>query len=167
MKGHSLLQVCFFLLLVFNDLGDKMDVVKDGDTVQLICEIKLEDGTLCYKNEKEDPLVLVVGKGSFFPVVENELKDMKVGETKTLTLAPDEAFGQHQEKLVVDVPNDSINMDKPPAVGDKIKYNTPDGKEVLGTVLEISDNSLKVDFNHPLAGKKIVFIVTIYSIVNT
>ncbi len=87
--------------------------------------------------------------------------------TLTLTLEPNEAFGQHQEKLVVDVPSNCINMDKPPAVGDKIKYNTPDGKEVLGKILEIYDNSLKVDFNHPLAGKKIVFIVTIYSIVNT
>ncbi|MBN2603618.1 MAG: FKBP-type peptidyl-prolyl cis-trans isomerase, partial [Candidatus Thermoplasmatota archaeon] len=137
-----------------------MDVVKDGDKVQLICEIKLEDGTLCYKNEKEDPLELVVGKGSFFPVVEKELRNMKVGETKTLKLQPNEAFGHHQEQLVVDVPNNCINMDKPPAIGDKIKYNTPDGKKVVGTVLGINDNSLKVDFNHPLAGKKIVFTVT-------
>ena len=63
--------MCFLLLLVFVEIGDKMDVVKEGDKVQLICEIKLEDGTLCYKNEKEEPLELVIGTGFFFPTVDN------------------------------------------------------------------------------------------------
>lgn len=158
--------MCFLLLLVFVEIGDKMDVVKEGDKVQLICEIKLEDGTLCYKNEKEEPLELVIGKGSFFPTVDNELKNMKVGETKTFTLKPNEAFGQHQKKLVVDVPNNSIRMDKTPQIGYKVKYNTPEGKELLGTVVAINENSLKVDFNHPLAGKKLLFTVTIISILD-
>ena len=158
--------MCFLLLLVFVEIGDKMDVVKEGDKVQLICEIKLEDGTLCYKNEKEEPLELVIGTGFFFPTVDNELKNMKVGETKTFTLKPNEAFGQHQKKLVVDVPNNSIRMDKTPQIGYKVKYNTPEGKELLGTVVAINENSLKVDFNHPLAGKKLLFTVTIFSILD-
>lgn len=141
-----------------------MDIVKDGDKVQLVCEAKLEDGATCFKNEQENPLVFIVGEGKFFPAIENELKDMKQGETKTVTLEPKDAFGIHNDELVAEIPkknlSDTANLD----VGSKVQMKTASEKIIQGMITEIKDTVIIVDFNHPLVGRKIIFTVTIMSI---
>lgn len=141
-----------------------MRTVKEGDTVHIVCEARSEDGELCYKNEKENPLELVVGEGKFFPVIENELKDMKVGEVKTVTLEPEDAFGPHLDDLVIEVPKEALRSDVELKVGSRIKINAPSGKIFYGTVTGIKEETLTIDLNHPLAGKKIVFTITVISI---
>ncbi|HID25632.1 MAG TPA: hypothetical protein EYP23_04130 [Thermoplasmata archaeon] len=141
-----------------------MKTVKEGDTVQIVCEARSEDGELCYKNEKENPLELVVGEGKFFPVIENELKDMKVGEVKTVTLKPEDTFGPHLDDLVIEVSKEALRSDVELKVGSRIKINTPSGKIFYGTVIEVKEETLTIDLNHPLAGKKLVFTITVISI---
>jgi FKBP-type peptidyl-prolyl cis-trans isomerase 2 len=141
-----------------------MNVVKEGDKVQLACEAKLEDGTTCFKNEQTNPLVFIVGKGMFFPVIENELKDMKQGETKTITLEPKDAFGIHNDDLVAVIPKKDLGNNTNLRIGSRIQIKTDSEKMIQGTVKEINDDTLIVDFNHPLADKKIEFTVTVVSI---
>ncbi len=69
----------------------------------MVCEAKIEDGTICYKNEQENLLVFVVGESKFCSAIENELKGMKQGETKTLILEPKEAFDLHNDNLVAEI----------------------------------------------------------------
>jgi FKBP-type peptidyl-prolyl cis-trans isomerase 2 len=141
-----------------------MEIVKEGDKVQLICELKLEDGTICYKNEQEKPFVIIVGEGRFFPAIEKELKDMKQGETKTVTLEPKDAFGIHNNDLVAEIPKKNLSNNADLDIGSMIQMKTSSNKIIQGTVKEIKDDVLTVDFNHPLAGKKIVFSITVQSI---
>ena len=141
-----------------------MEIVKEGDKVQLVCELKLEDGTICYKNEQEKPLVIIVGEGRFFPAIEKELKDMKQGETKTVTLEPKDAFGIHNNGLVAEIPKKNLSNNADLDIGSMIQMKTSSNKIIQGTVKEIKDDVLTVDFNHPLAGKKIVFSITVQSI---
>lgn len=141
-----------------------MEIVKEGDKVHLVCELKLEDDTICYKNEQENPLVFIIGEGKFFPAIEKELKDMKEGETKTVTLGPKDAFGIHNDDLVAEIPKKDLRADASLDVGSSIQMKTAQGKMIQGTVIEIKDDTLSVDFNHPLAGKKIIFTVTIIAI---
>ncbi|RLF28448.1 MAG: hypothetical protein DRN05_04070 [Thermoplasmata archaeon] len=141
-----------------------MKVVKEGDKVLVLCEARLENGEICYKNEKEEPLELIVGRGKLFPAVENALKNMKEGETKELTLEPEQAFGPHLDDLVLEVPKSAFRQDVNLNVGSRVEINTPSGKVFYGTITNLSDDSLTVDLNHPLAGKKIIFIVTLVSI---
>ena len=141
-----------------------MKTVKDGTKIQILYEARLEDGTLCYKNEKDTPLELIIGEGKFFPAIEKELKKMKEGEKKTMTLKPEEAFGPHMDELVMDVPKDVFGDDAVLEVGSRIKINTPSGKQFYGTISAIGENSLTIDLNHPLAGKKIVFDITLVAI---
>ena len=143
-----------------------MDIVKEGDKVCLLFEAKLENGMICFKNEKENLLELVVGEGKFFPILEKELKDMKEGETKTVTLEPQDAFGPHLDDLVVEVPKEAFRPDINLVVGSRIGVDTHSGKTVHGVVTEIKGDILTIDFNHPLAGKKILFTLTIVSIVS-
>jgi FKBP-type peptidyl-prolyl cis-trans isomerase 2 len=141
-----------------------MEIVKEGDKVQLVCELKLEDGTICYKNEQEKPFMFIIGEGKFFPAIEKELKDMKEGETKTVTLEPKDAFGIHNNGLVAEIPKKDLRADASLDIGSSIQMKTSSGKMIQGTVIEINDDALSVDFNHPLAGKKIIFTVTIIAI---
>ena len=141
-----------------------MKVVKDGDKVNILCEVKLENGDLCFKNEEENYIEIVVGEGKFFPVVENELKDMNEGETKTILLEPKDAFGPYINDLVLEVAKDVFRSDVELDVGSRVKIDAPSGKTYYGTVTKLTEETLTLDLNHPLAGKKIMITITVNSI---
>ena len=144
-----------------------MKTIKEGDKVQILCEAKLENGELCYKNDKENLIELVVGEGKFFPVIEKALQEMKEGDIKTLTLQPQEAFGPHMEDLVIKVPKTAFRPDAELTVGSRIKIDAPNGKSFIGTVLAIDDQTFTLDMNHLLAGKRLVVTVTVITIGET
>lgn len=141
-----------------------MKVVKSGDKVKLLCEAKLENGEVYYKWGEENPLQLVIGEGTFFPAAEEKIKDMKEGETKTITLEPNEAFGPYMEELVLEVPKEAFRPGARLEKGARIRINAPSGKVFYGTIAEVKENSVVLDLNHPLAGKKIILTITVVSI---
>jgi len=144
-----------------------MTTIKEGDRVQIICEAKLENGEVCYKNDKDNLIDLIVGEGKFFPAIEKALQDMKEGDTKTLTLQPEEAFGPHMDDLVIKVPKTAFRPDCDLAVGSRVKIDAPNGKSFVGTVLAIDDQTYTLDMNHLLAGKRIIVTVTVVAIGET
>jgi FKBP-type peptidyl-prolyl cis-trans isomerase 2 len=144
--------------------GETMTNIKEGDTVQLICEAKLESGELCYTNDVKNPLVLVVGDGKFFPTIENAIQQMTVGETKVITLEPEDAFGPHIDDLIIKVPKSVFKTEVTLEVGSRIKIDVPTGKSFIGTILTMDDQTLTLDMNHLLAGKRLIVKVTVLSI---
>jgi len=144
--------------------GIYMEIVEKGDKVHILCEAKLEDGTVCYKNNEEKLLEFIVGEGKFFPAIENEMQGMKKGESKTMTLDPKQAFGQHKKDLVVEAPKDEFRSDSTLNVGSRVELEAKSGEPVQGTILEIKDDVFTIDFNHPLAGRTVIFSVTIMSV---
>jgi len=146
--------------------GETMRNIKEGDTVQLLCEAKLESGELCYTNDAQSPVVLVVGEGKFFPVVEDALQHMTEGETKILTLEPEDAFGPHIDDLIIKVPKSVFKTEITLEVGARIKIDVPTGKSFIGTILALDDQTLTLDMNHLLAGKRLVMKITVLSIGN-
>lgn len=141
-----------------------MRKVKEGDMVQILCEGRLADGRIFYKNDEKNPIKLVVGEGTIFPALEQEILDMKSGESKTVTLDPSEAFGEHQHELVVVTSKERFNPDLKLALGHKVSIDLTAGKKLIGTIIEIDDEIITIDFNHPLAGQTVVFTVTVVSI---
>ena len=89
---------------------------------------------------------------------------MKQGETKTVTLEPKDAFGIHNDDLITEIPKKNISSNAELDIGSRIQMKTASGEMIQGTVTKINDDTLVVDFNHPLVGKKIIFTVTITSI---
>lgn len=142
----------------------KEGIIKKGYKVSILFEAKLETGEIVLKTEEKRPLEVIIGEGAIPKSIEKALTDMKAGESKTITLEPSEAFGPRLEKLVVDLPNEGFNPDINLKVGSRVSMNSPEGKRFIGTVLEIKDESITVDFNHPLAGKNLVFTVTVVSV---
>jgi FKBP-type peptidyl-prolyl cis-trans isomerase 2 len=141
-----------------------MKGIEEGDKVELVCELKLEDGTICFKNKKDKPLVFIVGEGKFFPAIEKELINMKEGETKTVTLEANDAFGVYKEDLVAEIHKKNISSTAELNIGSSIQMKTDSDKIIGGRITDIEDDSITVDFNHPLADKKVIFTVTITSI---
>ncbi len=141
-----------------------MTNIKEGDTVQLLCEAKLESGELCYNNDAQNPLELVVGDGKFFTPVEEALHNMNVGETKEITLEPDDAFGPHLDDLIIKVPKSVFKTEMTLEIGSRIKIDTPTGKSFIGTIVSMDDLTITLDMNHLLAGKRLIVKVTVLSI---
>jgi len=140
-----------------------MESIKEGDKVKIKYEAKLENGEQCFPDDNENIIELVIGEGKIFSSIENGLKEMKEGETKTITIEPNEAFGPYLDNLVMDAPKNAFKSDANLAVGMRIKIDTPQ-KEYYATIIRVTDSIITLDLNHPLAGKKLVFTVTIIAV---
>jgi peptidylprolyl isomerase len=141
-----------------------MRTIKEGDKVQLICEAKLETGELCYKNDKDNLIEIIVGEGKFFPPIEKALVDMAEGQSKMVTLEPEDAFGPHMDDLVIKVPRSVFKPEVTIEVGSRIKIDAPTGKSFVGTVVTMDEQTFTLDLNHQLAGKRLVVNVTVVSV---
>jgi FKBP-type peptidyl-prolyl cis-trans isomerase 2 len=124
---------------------------------------KLEDGTVFDTSltEGRNPLSVTLGQGALIPGFENGLIGLSVGDTKTIEIEPEDAYGLVNEEAFVDVPKDKVpeNVE----VGMMLQTFGPAGVSVV-KVLEINEESVKIDANHPLAGKKLIFDIEVVSL---
>ncbi len=142
-----------------------MKAIKEGDTVQIVCEAKLEDGELCYKNDAQNPMEITIGEGKFFPVIEKALEEMTEGQSKVITLEAEDAFGPHIDDLVIKVPKSVFKTEVTLEIGSRIKIDAPTGKSFVGTILAMDEQTFTLDLNHLLAGKRIIVNFTVLSII--
>jgi peptidylprolyl isomerase len=143
---------------------ETMKSIKEGTKVQLLCEATLETGDICYKNDTENLLEIVVGEGKFFPVIEKALCDMAEGESKVLTLEAEDAFGPHMDDLVIKVPKSVFKPEVTLEIGSRVKIDAPTGTSYVGTIIAMDELTFTLDLNHLLAGKRVVVKVTIVSV---
>jgi peptidylprolyl isomerase len=141
-----------------------MKTIKEGDRVQIVCEAKLENGELCYKNDTQNPIEIIIGEGKFFPVIEKALHEMAVGQSKEITLEAEDAFGPHIDDLVIRVPKSVFKPGVDVEVGSRIKIDAPTGKSFVGTIIAIDEETFTLDMNHLLAGKRLIVKVDVLTI---
>ena len=136
--------------------------VKLGDTVNVNYTGKFEDGTVfdSSKNEGRQPIKVSLGQGQVIKGFENGLIDMTEGETKSVTLSPEDAYGSHNPEAILDVPKDKLPQGL--EVGQTLQGQGPQGP-FLVTVMEINEDTIKLDHNHPMAGKTLVFELEVVS----
>ncbi len=114
---------------------------------------------------EEAPFV-ELGRGELLPELERQLAHMKAGETREVVLKPRQAFGAVDESLFFEVPIEALSLDEEPEIGMTVELSE-DGEECNpGTIVEINDDTVLVDCNHPLAGKTLRFELTLFSISN-
>lgn len=136
-----------------------MSAVKSGDTVTVHYTGKLEDGTVFDSSKDRDPLEFTVGNGQVIPGFEQGVIGMEPGGSKTLTVAPDEGYGQVRKELLVEVRKTDFPKDITPEIGQRLQMQRPDGQQIQVTVAEMKEDMVTLDANHPLAGKTLVFDV--------
>jgi FKBP-type peptidyl-prolyl cis-trans isomerase 2 len=140
-----------------------MEFVEKGDKVQLSLEGKLENGEIFYKKDDKKSFI-VIGEKQIFPALEKELIGMKSGDTKIVTIESQDAFGEYKKEFAMNIPKNRVDPEADMSVGNILVVSLKEGKNLKGVIIEDCENSIKVDFNHPHAGKKLVVTCTIISI---
>lgn len=142
-----------------------MTRAKNGDTVRVHYTGKLEDGSVFDSSEQRDPLEFTVGSGQVIPGFESAVTGMAVGESKSATLPPEEAYGPHREELMATVDKEQLPDDLDVAVGQRLQVQQPDGRRLVVSVAEIGDKTVTLDANHELAGKTLTFELKLVDVV--
>ena len=139
-------------------------VVAEGTRVYLNFALRLDDGAVVDSNFDGDEVSFVVGDGSLLPGFERRLFGMSAGDSDTFTVQPEEAFGQRNpnniQRLRRDEFTDSLELQS----GLVVSFADASGAELPGVVVDFDDNEVAVDFNHPLAGRTVLFDVAIHRV---
>lgn len=142
-----------------------MTQAKTGDTVRIHYAGTLDDGTQFDSSDGRDPLEFALGGGQVIPGFDTAVDGMAVGENKSVTIQPEEAYGERHDQLAQQVPRSSLPEDMEPAVGMQLQSQGPDGQVMNLVVTEVEDDSITVDANHPLAGQALTFAIELVEIV--
>ena len=136
--------------------------VKKGDKVKVDYVGKFEDGMVFDDSAKHGkPLEFEVGAGQVIPGFDNAVMGMKKGEKKAVEIEPKDAYGEHHAEMIMKVPRDMLPKDKEPKPGMMMVVGTPDGKRFPAVINEVGEKEMVIDLNHPLAGKKLKFEITL------
>lgn len=140
-----------------------MDTIQPNAHVVLDYELRDDDGKVLDSSESEDgePIVYVHGYGMIVPGLEAAIVGLKAGDAKEVTVPPEAGFGEHDEELVLEVDRSDFPRPGEVAAGDELVAESPDGEEVVMRVLEVKEDSVVVDANHPLAGKNLHYEVKV------
>ena len=147
-------------------MGRKRLKVRKGDTVRVHYACKLTNGTVIDSSQGREPLEFTIGNGEIIKGLEDTVIGMKVGQTKTATVAPEQTYGVRHEEWMIDVVRDKLPEDFKPEVGLHYEIPRENGESSLATVTRVSQTTVTLDFNHPLAGKELIFEVSLLEILS-
>ena len=132
-------------------------MAKDGNTVKVHYTGKLDDGTIFDTSVEREPLEFTIGAGQMIPGFEGAVRGMQVGQVKTVTISAEEAYGPHNEDMVLVVERDKLPENLNPVVGQRLQKQQENGHMDVVVVTDFSDTTITLDANHPLAGKALTF----------
>lgn len=137
---------------------------EDGDTVQVHYTGTLDDGTVFDSSRDREPLEFELGARQVIPGFEDAVRGLEVGDSVEVQLSPDQAYGERNEELLVDVAKSDLPDGLEPEVGQTLEVRTDDDEPMAAWVSEIGDDSITVDLNHPLAGRELNFEVELVDV---
>ena len=134
-----------------------MSQVKNGDTVKVHYTGTLADGTVFDSSLEREPLEFTLGAGQLIPGFEKTVLGMSAGESRTVTIPAEEAYGPYREEMVLEVPRTQLPADMQPQVGMQLQVGEEQGEGMVVQITQVSDTNITLDANHPLAGKDLTF----------
>lgn len=146
--------------------GGSPMTVSDGKTISMEYTLKLENKEVLDTNVGGEPLSFTQGSHEIIPGLESALQGMKAGESKQVTVEPEQAYGEVNPKAIQEVPIEQIPPDAR-KVGVQLQGKDGQGRMVTPKVTEVKEQVVVLDFNHPLAGKTLYFDVKILDIQTT
>lgn len=139
---------------------NKPNQVAEDLVVKIDYELTV-DGEVLDSSKEDGPLEYLQGHKNIIPGLENELSGMKVGESKKVTVAPADGYGELEDDAFMDVPRGEFPDEVPLEVGVELEITDRDGDIMLARIVEVGDDVITLDTNHPLAGKTLEFDVTV------
>lgn len=152
------------------DSNHRAKGIQPGSRVTLHFSLSLADGALIDSTFERKPASFTVGDGSLLPGFEAALNGLQAGESLETVLCPEQAFGTGNPENIQTLPRHKFRNlfadgVTPPEPGTVLSFADGGGHEIPGVVVEVSEQYLKVDFNHPLAGRDIMFKAEILSVI--
>lgn len=141
-----------------------MTTVKTGDTVRIHYTGTLRDGSRFDSSEGREPLEFTVGSGQIIPGLDVAIPGMAVGDSKTVEVPCDQAYGPVNPDARQSIPREGIPDDIPLDPGTQLQMQTPQGQVVPVTVVEADEATVTLDANHPLAGQDLIFAIELVAI---
>jgi len=135
-----------------------------GSRVKIHFTLTLEDGTEALSTLDEEPLECVLGDGTLRPGMEMALYGMQAGDEDRITLTPEQGWGEHDPQLIHNLPRDQFPAGMALEPGQIIAFDSAGGEEMAGAILSLDERQVEVDFNHPLAGRNVVFWVRVLEV---
>jgi len=156
--GLIILSLIILPVLIFTaGCGGGAAVAKKGDTVKVNYTGRLADGTQFDTSIGKEPLEFTLGAGKVIEGFDEAVTGMKVGEKKTVTIPADKAYGQRDESLVAEVSRDRLPATITPTIGMQLSITQTDGSKVYATITAMTDTTITLDANNPMAGKDLTF----------
>ena len=141
-----------------------MNLAQWGDTVKVHMTISLENGTDFVSSRDTDHFEFTLGQEEVMPNFENAVIGMEVGETKSITLQPRDAYGERHEDLLVSVKKSDFPESVTPVVGERLRVRLKGGDPIEVTVMHINEDTIILDGNHPLAGYSVTYNIQLVAI---
>ncbi|MGE0821556.1 MAG: peptidylprolyl isomerase [Candidatus Binatia bacterium] len=142
-----------------------MTQAKSGDQVRVHYTGKFENGDVFDSSVGGESLQFTIGAGQLIPGFDHAVVGMTPGETKTVLIAAEHAYGPYKDELVVTVERKNLPAHITPEIGRRYRVRQPSGTDVVVTVTALSEGSVTMDANHALAGKDLTFEIQLVEIV--
>lgn len=134
--------------------------IKQGDTVKVHYSGKLANGDEFDSSRQREPLEFTLGKGQLIPGFESAVEGKSVGDKVTVTIPPEQGYGNSDPDLVFTVTRDQVPDSIPLKVGTPLQLSNEDGRMDV-VITEVGPDEITLDANHPLAGKDLTFEIEI------
>jgi FKBP-type peptidyl-prolyl cis-trans isomerase 2 len=141
-----------------------MTQAKSGDTVRIHYTGTLQDGSVFDSSEGRDPLEFQLGSGQVIPGFDDGVTGMTVGEKKTIEIPCDQAYGAINPQAMQNVPRAEIPDHIPLDLGTQLQVQAGNGQTMMVVVANVTEDTVTLDANHPLAGKDLTFTLELVEI---
>lgn len=142
-----------------------MKTAEKGDTVRVHYTGRLDSGEQFDSSEGREPLQFTIGDNQVIEGFETAVLGMDTGQTRTVTIVAEAAYGEKREELIAEVERTRFPDDVELEIGQQFKVGHTDGEEMVVTVTEVTETHVRIDANHPLAGEELTFDITLAEIV--
>ena len=142
-----------------------MQQAQNGDKVRVHYHGKLRTGETFDSSENRDPLEFTVGSGQVIKGFDDGVRGMQPGDSKTLEIPVAEAYGEKEEERIVEFPKNQFPPELTPEVGMQLMMSDGSGQQLPVTIVEVKEESVVLDANHPLAGQDLIFDIQLVEIV--
>lgn len=136
-----------------------------GDTVRVHYTGTLDDGTVFDTSSGREPLEFTIGSGQVIPGFEGAVNGMSPGDSETVKIPAEQAYGRHQEEMMLEVDRAQVPPELDPQVGERLEIKQQNGQSVPVTVTAITETLITLDGNHPLAGQALTFEIELVEVV--
>jgi peptidylprolyl isomerase len=141
-----------------------MQIAKNGDSVKVHYTGKFFDGSIFDSSLGREPLEFIVGSQQVIAGFDDAVNNMTIGEKKTIDIAPEFAYGERNEDFLIEVSILDLPEDFEPKIGMPVEMMNNEGETLVASIVDISQDSIKLDANHPLSGKQLTFEIELMEI---